>query len=273
MINISVSIVIFQSDLEMLAEAIKALRASCLHAALSIPIRCTLDLVNNKVGDIENDKISALARGFSNSLFSIELICAPYNGGYGAGNNISLSRNTASDFHLVLNPDVLISERSILNALTYMASNLDIGLLTPQVRGFDGTLHRLCKQHPTLLDMLIRSAGSDLIRMLFRERIIRYEMQNRDYSKLIRPVPYPTGCFMFFRRLILTQIGGFDEGYFLHYEDADMGRKVSIISETAYVPDVTVLHKWSRDSHKSWHMRWVTIKSGLRYWRKWGGVW
>jgi hypothetical protein len=31
------------------------------------------------------------------------------------------------------------------------------------------------------------------------------------------------------------------------------------------------LHKFSRDTHKSWRRRSVTIKSGLRYWSKWGG--
>ena len=121
--------------------------------------------------------------------------------------------------------------------------------------------------------MFLRSVSLSLLNRLFEGRNARYEMRDQDYDDVVRPVPYPTGCFMLFRRSVLDRIGGFDEGFFLHYEDADIGRRLSQVSAAAYVPSVSVLHKWSRDSHKSWRMRWVTIRSGLRYWRKWGGVW
>lgn len=272
MTKLAVSIVLYGSDLALLAEAIDALARACRYAALSGALHCELDLVNNKPDDDRKQTVRDMARAASTDELAISFVDAGVNGGYGAGNNLSIRRHGDADFHLVLNPDVLVSEASLANALAYLASSPEVGLLTPQVHGLDGVLHHLCKRDPTLFDMFLRSVPSEALKKRFAQRNMRYEMRDHDYAGSIKPVPYPTGCFMLFRRSLLERIGGFDEGYFLHYEDADIGRRVSQVSQTAYVPSVVVLHKWSRDSHKSWRMRWITIRSGLRYWRKWGGV-
>jgi GT2 family glycosyltransferase len=256
----------------LLQKVLDSLSNACIHATRRIELNITLDLVNNKPDEANKDLLSSFANSSSLNNMSVTFIDAGFNGGYGAGNNISISRHKDADFHLVLNPDVLIQEDAITNAVVYLVENPDVGLLTPQVKGLDGRTHYLCKRNPTLFDMFVRSTSSPFINRLFLKRNYKYEMRDYDYQNIIKPVPYPTGCFMFFRSDVLVRIGGFDEGYFLHYEDADIGRSLSQISQTAYVPSVVVLHKWSRDTHKSWYMRLITIKSGLRYWRKWGGV-
>ena len=270
--KLAISIVLYGPDRPLLATVVDALVKACENLSTVSYWTCALDLVNNKPDEAHRDEIAQIAHAASTVHFTAELVEAGVNGGYGAGNNVSIRRHLNADYHLVLNPDVVVEPDALSHALAYLAANPGVGLLTPQVKSFDNKRQYLCKQHPTLLDMLIRSASSPRLNQLFAQRNLRYEMRDRDYDSVIRPVPYPTGCFMLFRRSVLDRIGGFDEGYFLHYEDADMGRQVSRFSETAYVPSVAVLHKWSRDSHKSWPMRWITIKSGLRYWRKWGGV-
>jgi len=98
-------------------------------------------------------------------------------------------------------------------------------------------------------------------------------MRDCDYDKSIYPVEYPTGSFMFFRTEVLKKIGGFDPAIFLHYEDADIGRRMLALARVVYVPLVRVQHFWARDTHKSWRAKWITMKSGWYYWRKWGGLW
>lgn len=272
MSKLAISIVLYAPDRPLLKEVVETLLQACLQLASAGTWTCVLDLVNNNPEDSFLDEIAQIAHAASTSQFRVELVESGVNGGYGAGNNVSIRRHLDADFHLVLNPDVLVAPNALIRAITYMTAYSEVGLLTPHVRGFDNSTQYLCKQHPTLLDMFIRGASSPLLNRLFAKRNFRYEMRDHDYGQVICPVPYPTGCFMLFRRSVLDRIVGFDEGFFLHYEDADIGRRVSQVSLTAYVPCVVVLHKWSRDSHKSWYMRWITIKSGLRYWRKWGGV-
>ena len=272
MSKLAVSIVLYRPDRSLLKEVVDALFNACLHLTSAGTWVVFLDLVNNNPNELFLDEIAGIAQAATTSQFVVALVESGVNGGYGAGNNLSISRHLDADFHLVLNPDVLVAPDSLICALAFMTTNSTVGLLTPQVRGFDNSIQYLCKRAPTLLDMFIRGVSSRLLNRLFEKRIFRYEMRDYNYCQVICPVPYPTGCFMLFRRSVLDRIVGFDEGFFLHYEDADIGKQVSKISVTAYVPSVVILHKWSRDSHKSWHMRWVTIKSGLRYWYKWGGV-
>jgi GT2 family glycosyltransferase len=271
--KLAISIVLYAPDRPLLKEVVDALLQAC--AQLSVEGKWTVffDLINNNPEDAHLNEIADIARAASTQQITVELVEAGVNGGYGAGNNISFRRHPEVDYHLVLNPDVLVEADALVFAMAFLATNPTVGLLTPQVKGFDNARQYTCKQHPTLLDMFIRSASSSLLNRLFAQRVQRYEMRDHDYERVISPVPYPTGCFMLFRRTVIDRIGGFDEGFFLHYEDADIGRQVGKVSVTAYVPGVVVLHKWSRDSHKSWRTRWITIKSGLRYWRKWGGLW
>ena len=164
MTKLAVSIVLYGSDLTMLAQAIHSLAGACEHAARSFALSCTLDLVNNKPHDDRKQAIRDLAGAACTAGLAITFIDAGVNGGYGAGNNISIRRHADADFHLVLNPDVLVSEASLSNALAYLAANPQVGLLTPQVRGLDGELHYLCKRHPTLFDMVLRSVPSAAVR-------------------------------------------------------------------------------------------------------------
>jgi GT2 family glycosyltransferase len=272
MSKLAISIVLYQPDRRLLASVVGALSRACKDLSASGDWTSVLDLVNNKPDDTNLDELVRLARAAATPHLATHFVEAGTNGGYGAGNNVSIRRHRDAHYHLVLNPDVLLEPDALTRALAYLESNPEVGLLTPHVRGYDETPQYLCKRNPTLLDMFIRSASSPLLNRLFMQRNLRYEMRDHDYGKVIRPVPYPTGCFMLFRRSVLERIGGFDEGFFLHYEDADIGRKLSLVSQTAYVPDVRVVHKWSRDTHRSWRARWITIKSGLRYFRKWGGV-
>ena len=66
------------------------------------------------------------------------------------------------------------------------------------------------------------------------------------------------------------RMGGFDEGYFMYVEDADITRKAQEYGKGMYVPEAHVYHAWHRDTKKKWKNFWMQIRSMLRYWRKWG---
>ena len=58
-------------------------------------------------------------------------------------------------------------------------------------------------------------------------------------------VPFVSGAFMFCRTHVLKEIGGFDERFFLYFEDADLSRRVQNHGyRTVYFPDVSVIHLW-----------------------------
>jgi GT2 family glycosyltransferase len=265
---LSVSIVVFKPDRNVLKKTLSSLLDAAL--ILSTHGQTICYIINNTEDDSEDDFLEALTQIFTE--INLTLIQNRENKGYGYGNNLAITQSTAS-YHLVLNPDVFITPAALLAAYEYMEAHTEVGLVCPAVFGEEGERHYVLRQHPTLLDMFLRSVAPGFIKRLFAKRMARFEMRDADFNKEIVDIPSPTGCFMFFRNRDLKAIDGFDTDYFLYYEDSDIGRRLSKIAKIVYVPAIKIVHLWQRGTHKSWRMRWITIQSGLTYFRKWGGWW
>jgi GT2 family glycosyltransferase len=269
-LKLVISIVVYSPDLKILEKTLDSLVIACKYCFSRFDLITKIDLINNNPqSDFAQSFLRALRKIKRHHFLKVSILNSKINGGYGYGNNKSINRNFDSDFHLVLNPDVILDKDSLKNAISYMTNNRDIGLITPNVTGMDGAFHYTCKKNPTLFIMFIRCIPG--LKFLFSRINNEYEMRSKNYNKVIKSIQFPTGCFMFFRSSILREIGGFDERYFLHYEDADIGRKLSEISRCDYLPNVRIKHLWSRATHKNFLMRLITIQSGIKYWRKWGG--
>lgn len=272
-IRISASLVLYKPDLETVERTVLALHQAGQFARIHHDLQLTLTLVDNSDDDAMFGRVTRWFDNIRTRLpdWELDLLQAPGNVGYGRGNNIVIVK-AESDYHLVINPDLFVREDALHEALSYMLAHMEVGLLTPAIFGTDGKRQYLCKRNPTLLVMFLRSFAPEWLRSLFRPVLDAFEMRDCDYNKEIHPVEYPTGSFMFFRTSMLKAIGGFDPEIFLHYEDADIGRRMLAIARVNYVPAVVVTHKWARDTHKSMQAMLTTAKSGWYYWRKWGGI-
>lgn len=271
-IVISASLVLYRPDLPVVERTLLALQAAGRLAKRHYGLRLGLTLVDNSDDDLLFERIAAWAEAVKAALpdWNLQLLRAPANIGYGRGNNLAIA-NVESDYHIVVNPDIFVDIDALLEAVRFMEAHHDVGLLSPAVFGEEGERHYLCKRNPTLLIMFLRSFSPHWLQSRLRFVMDKFEMRDCDYGKLIYPLEYPTGCFMFFRTAPLQVIGGFDPDFFLHYEDADIGRRLLKVARSVYVPAVRVKHQWARDTHRSLKSMLATVKSGWIYWRKWGG--
>lgn len=270
---VTASLVLYKPDLPTVERTLLALQAAGELAKRHFPLQLVLTLVDNSDDAVLYAGLDRWLAGFRAAVpaWTLHLLRSPGNVGYGRGNNQVIA-SVSSDYHIVVNPDLFVDVDALLEALRFMESHRDVGLLSPSVYGEDGERHYLCKRNPTLLIMFLRSFSPAWLQSSLRSVITEFEMRDCNYDKPIHPVEYPTGCFMFFRTTPLQTIGGFDPDFFLHYEDADVGRRMLRIARVVYTPSVRVMHRWARDTHRSWHSKWVTVRSGWLYWRKWGGV-
>ena len=191
------------------------------------------------------------------------------NKGYGAGHNIAIKQamTNKSDFHFVLNPDIEFDSEIINKIVCFMESNVRVGLLMPQILNTDGSLQYVCKLLPTLTNMFLRGF---LSRTKIAEKMNeRFELRKTEYNRVIH-VPYISGCFMVFRVSVFENVGVFDENIFMNMEDADISRRVASCYETVMYPEVSIIHKWNRESHKSKKMFIQTLKSAIYYFNKYG---
>jgi len=272
-ISLSASLVMYKPDLVELDRTLSALQRAAQVVRQDYAVRLELTLVDNSYEDSWHQRIQAQVEKYRRAMpdWSLYLLRSPGNVGYGRGNNLVI-KQTDSDYHLVINPDLFVEPEMLVQALRFMEANPDVGLLTPAVFGEDGARHYLCKRNPTLFIMFLRNLPFGWIQSLFKSALARFEMRECNYDDLIDGVEYSSGCCMFFRTRLLQQINGFDTDYFLHFEDADISRRMLKIARVVYVPSVRVVHRWTRGTHHSLKMRLVTIRSGLIYWSKWGGT-
>ena len=190
------------------------------------------------------------------------------NIGYGAAHNIAIRESIYDDvpFHLVVNPDIILTQEALEVMLQFMAQHPEIGSLMPKVVYPNGELQRLCKLLPSPMDVFGRRF---LPKRWMRRRNQQYEMHASGYDKLMN-VPYLSGCFMLLRTKAIQQARLFDERFFMYPEDMDLTRRIHRDYLTVFFPHATIIHNHEKASYKSLKMLWIHIVNMCRYFNKWG---
>ncbi|MBQ8503361.1 MAG: glycosyltransferase family 2 protein [Clostridia bacterium] len=204
--------------------------------------------------------------GFIKERFpQVVVIESEKNAGFGAGHNRVIPF-LQSEYHVVINPDILLEDDVISELADYAETDGTIGLLSPQIRFADGKLQMLAKRNPT-------------VRFLGNHWFHKGDAPNRlmtEYCMLDMPDDKPfeitnaTGCFMFFRTDVFMELGGFDERFFMYLEDCDIARRVSKKYKALHYPMATVYHLWERESKRNKKLLLIHIQSIIKYFLKWG---
>lgn len=192
-----------------------------------------------------------------------ELLVQDENLGFGAGHNVLLPL-IDSDYHAIINPDIVLKENAVGKMSAYMDANGDIGMLSPRICFPDGRDQILGKKEPRLKYLVASRLRGDEPGGLLRE----YAMLDCDLTKPV-DIGNATGCFMMIRTELFKSLGGFDKRYFMYFEDADLTRRVNQVSRTVYYPDAVVNHVWGRDSKRNFKLMLIHFESMLKYFSKW----
>ena len=188
------------------------------------------------------------------------------NKGFGSGHNIVIPF-LSSKYHAIINPDIIINNDILTNLSDYLNKNEDIGMVAPQVKLLDGSIQTTGKRYPTWKAIISRNVPF----RIFTSNLREYEMADVDLSKPTK-VQCASGCFLFIRTCLFKELKGFDEDFFMYFEDADLTRRVNEISSTVYYPNETIYHMWERASSKNFKYKLIIIKSFLKYRKKWKNI-
>lgn len=251
--RLTASIVLFRNNIVELKSVID----SFLNTSLSVK----LYLIDNSPEPIlENLAIDS----------RVEYFYLNANRGFGAGHNVVLKRlHLLGEYHLILNPDIILEKGTLETLCEYMDANPDIGNVMPRIVYPNGELQYLCKLLPTPMDWIGRMF---IPFRKIREQINNsFEMHFADYN-LEMNVPYLSGCFMFLRKSVVEDVGFFDEGIFMYGEDTDLNRRIYQKYRTMYYPKVTITHVFEKGSHKSLRLFWIHVKAAIYYLNKWGWI-
>lgn len=265
-ISISVSLVLFEPDINTLNNTIVHLEKSLSFAKI---IRSSFLYI------IDNSK--ELNTNYLNhpSLNRIphEIIHGHGNIGFGKAHNLVLDKKLG-DFHLILNPDVDTQPSSILNAIEFMQNNPSCGLISPSAIYPNGQKQYLCKRYPSLIDLFLRGFLPTSLSLLFDKRLSHYEMRQETNENIYWNPLIVSGCFMFYRTSVFQKLKGFDSRYFLYFEDFDISIRTKMHSSIVYNPNVKIIHSGGNTAKKGWwHIKQFILSSsiffhtyGLRLW-------
>lgn len=194
----------------------------------------------------------------------LELIRSNGNIGFGAGHNLVMDR-LDSKYHVVINPDITLRDDAVSALGDFLEENNDVGMVSPKVCCSDGSMQILGKRDPKLKYLVAsRLRNEKKPGRLLRE----YAMLDADYTKPF-DIENASGCFFMIRTELFKSIGGFDEGYFLYFEDSDITRTVRLTSRAVLCPSVVVYHEWERGSRHNWKLLLIHIRSMFYYMKKW----
>lgn len=211
------------------------------------------------------DNTVRLVKNKAKNFNNIKLIIPDNNRGFGGGNNMVL-QYLNSNYHILVNPDISISDSSqIKKMISYMENNKNIGLLSPKILNVDGTVQKLYKHNPSILDMALRFISPKIM----PKRQLWFVHDETGYVKT-GLIQHASGAFMFFRTNVFKDINGFDERYFMYMEDADITRKVNMVSKAFFYPDCYVTHVWARESSSNFRYTLMMLNSMRKYFNKWG---
>lgn len=268
--GLSVSIVTYYPDEALLARTVVSLASAvdCLRASRP-DFHINICFVDN--GGLPD--LSRLWEVLKRSGIANNVITGHGNVGYARGHNLAIEQSRGR-YHLVLNPDIDLEPNALTQALDFLDTNPDVGLLTPRIGDDAGRIQYLCRRYPALLDLFVRGFFPAALKKPFERRLAHYEMRDRiNESDIVWDPPIVSGCFMLFRTKSLKHLKGFDPRYFLYFEDYDLSLRTRELARIAYVPAVRVMHHGGGAARKGRaHIR-MFVSSAFKFYNRFGWKW
>jgi GT2 family glycosyltransferase len=235
-VGISVSVV-SHGQMELIEDLMGDLQSHC--GGVSIELILTLN--TSEAFNLDQNNFSYPIRVIKNT--------APK--GFAANHNQAF-KLAHGGYFCIVNPDIRL-DKNPFPALVACLEDATVGVVAPLVVGPNGDLEDSARRFPTPRKILLKALGKGKM---------------PDYT-VVSSTVYPDwvgGMFMLFSRAVFEHCGGFDERYFLYYEDVDLCGRLNLSGcRAALCPNSTVVHHAQRSSHRSWrYMRWH-LASMLRF--------
>lgn len=189
------------------------------------------------------------------------------NKGFGYGHN-KIANEISEEYLLLCNPDISVDKENFGKMFEYLVSHEDV-MVAPKVLYPTGEVQYLFRRKLDVFDYILRFVPFNFVKKIFHKRLAYFEC--RDLSEDRQEVLFASGCFMLLRTSDYLSVDGFDERFFMYFEDNDFCQKLRINhKKIMYLPDAHVIHCYGKESHKSSKVFKIFIKSMTQYFNKWG---
>jgi GT2 family glycosyltransferase len=231
--DVAVVIVTYKSA-QLTIQSLRSLESE--RASSGLNIRATV--VDNASGDLPAIQQALGPNGWSSW---VTLVPAPMNGGFAYGNNLGVQHAYAAatpDYIYLLNPDAEVRPGAISALVRFLEARPDVGIAGSSFEYLDGRDWPMAFRFPTIWSELSEGLQIGLVARLLNKWVVARRM-----TQITQPIDWICGASMMIRPAVFAAIGGFDENYFLYFEETDFcNRALKAGFSTWYVPESRVMH-------------------------------
>ena len=203
----------------------------------------------------------------------VTVIDAPGNLGFGKSNNLA-SLQATGEYLMLLNPDITVFEGEMEKLLACADVHPEAGMVGPKLLNPDRTVQHWYYRFPTPLVPIYRRTYLGKT-ACGAQALAKYFMSDSD-PDATQEVDGFFGSAMLVRRKVYQQLNGFDERFFMYFEDIDLCRRMWEQGwRVRYAPSSKFVHYYQRESYTRNPFRFIAnplvrihIKSGIHYFWK-----
>jgi N-acetylglucosaminyl-diphospho-decaprenol L-rhamnosyltransferase len=205
-------------------------------------LRSIAELAPGILGDVivvDNSADAGAAESAVRRHPSARLVRPGSNVGYGAGANYGVAAG-AADYVLVLNADARLHGGAVEALVADLERHPAAGIAGPRLVDINGISQASCSRFPTAGRLVIHETG---LWKLWRSTRFADRFAPFFDPGVAATVPCVLGAALCIRRRDFESVGGFDQDYFMYYEEVDLCRRLldrGVV--TRYVPSATVGH-------------------------------
>lgn len=218
-------------------------------------------IVDNNSGD---DSVQLIKKKFP----EFAVIKNKSNIGFGRACNQG-AKNTSGKYILFLNSDCCLRQDAVKVLFNYLESNDNCSLVGPCLVAKNGNRMNSCFRFPNLYRPHLN------YHWLFKDKFLLAYSPNDPVRNMGGKVDWLSGACFLIRATDFKKLNGFDEDFFMYYEDTDLCQRIKRVGgEVIYYPDVRVEHESGGSSKgvKNW-LDLVNYKSRLIYYKKHFFIW
>ncbi len=209
-------------------------------------IKTNIDYEVIIVDNGSTDNIISISSDFSD----VKFVLSKNNLGYFGGANLGV-KVSSGEYLFILNSDILASDYCFDELINFIENNENIGIIAPKlIYPDDRGVQNSCFRFHNIITPIIRRTflGETKFGMFENSKML---MEDFDHNDVIE-CDWILGAAFIIKKDFLKSIGGFDERYFLYYEDMDICKTTWINDKkVVYYNKTYMIHDHARNSAKN----------------------
>jgi N-acetylglucosaminyl-diphospho-decaprenol L-rhamnosyltransferase len=215
---------------------------------------------------VDNASTAYAANELVDQYFEKDAVTILRNGDFGFGRSSNRGIQEArAQYVLFLNPDTVISDDQFFDRLkTFLDANPQAGIVAPRIHHHDGELQETCRRFPRWFMPFVQRTG--LGKSSFGERYAAtFLMRDYDHQKA-RMVDWAQGSALCISQPLLEELGGFDDRFWMYFEDIDLCRRVWNTGHPVYYfPETHIRHAYGKASAAKKNFIWNALTNSMAH--------